>query len=54
VIMLTTTNDQREIDRCYEMGASNYIVKPVNFDAFNDRIRRLGMFIEVVSYPNDR
>jgi CheY-like chemotaxis protein len=54
VIMLTTTNNQREIDRCYEMGANSYIVKPVGFEAFNDRIRRLGLFIEVIAYPNDK
>ena len=31
VIIYTTTRDEREIKRCYELGANNYIVKPSNF-----------------------
>ena len=53
VIMLTMTGDQREIDRCYEMGVNSYIVKPVDFEAFTDKIRKLGLFIQIVSYPDD-
>ncbi|RKY62577.1 MAG: response regulator, partial [Candidatus Latescibacterota bacterium] len=51
VIMLTMTSDQREIDRCYELGANSYIVKPVDFDAFMDKIKKLGLFIQIISYP---
>jgi len=32
VVILTTSNDARDIDRCYELGASTYIQKPVDFD----------------------
>jgi len=32
VVVLTTSNDARDIDRCYELGASTYIQKPVDFD----------------------
>ncbi|HXZ08380.1 MAG TPA: response regulator, partial [Paraburkholderia sp.] len=34
VIVLTTTDDPREIDRCYELGCNVYITKPVEYDAF--------------------
>jgi len=54
VIMLTMTSDQREIDRCYDLGANSYIVKPVDFDAFMDKIRKLGLFIQIISYPSSQ
>jgi response regulator RpfG family c-di-GMP phosphodiesterase len=51
VIMLTTTDDPREIHRCYELGVSSYVVKPVDFSRFEERIRELGLFIQIVSFP---
>lgn len=51
VIMLTTTDDPREINRCYEMGCNVYITKPVDYEGFIDAIRRLGMFLQVVKRP---
>lgn len=52
VIMLTTTDDPREIERCYELGCNVYITKPVEYEPFIDAIRRLGMFLQVVRLPN--
>lgn len=51
VIMLTTTDDPREIRRCYELGCSIYITKPVDPLAFIEAIKRLGLFLTVVSVP---
>lgn len=52
VIMLTTTDDPMEIERCYELGAGVYISKPVDYDSFCEAINRLGMFLQVVQvYP---
>jgi len=51
VIMVTSTDNQREIDRAYELGANGYVVKPVNMEAFMDRVVRLGMFVEVIELP---
>ncbi len=51
VIMLTSTDNQREIDRAYELGANGYVVKPVNMDDFIDRIVKLGMFVGVIELP---
>lgn len=53
VIMLTTTDDPREIERCYELGCSVYITKPVDSAAFVEAIRRLGLLIQVVSMPRE-
>ncbi|AYR24395.1 response regulator [Herbaspirillum rubrisubalbicans] len=51
VIMLTTTDDPREIARCYEVGCNVYITKPVEYDDFIEAVRRLGFFLQVVKLP---
>lgn len=51
VIMLTTTDDPREIERCHDLGCSCYVTKPIEYDQFVDRLRRLGMFIRIVQVP---
>ncbi len=53
VIMLTTTDDPREVERCYQLGCSVYITKPVEYDAFIDAINRLGLFLQVVKVPRN-
>jgi CheY-like chemotaxis protein len=51
VIVLTTTDDQREIQRCYELGCNVYITKPVEYEAFVTSIRQLGLFLSVMKVP---
>jgi CheY-like chemotaxis protein len=51
VIMLTTTDEPREIARCYDLGCSVYITKPVEYDRFVEAIRQLGLFLQVVQVP---
>ena len=51
VIMLTTTDDQREVDRCHELGCNVYIQKPVDYDKFTEAIRRLGLFVMLLLVP---
>ena len=51
VIMLTTTNDPREVENCHAFGCNNYIVKPVDYDDFVDAMRKLGLFLMVVEIP---
>ena len=51
VVVLTTTDDQREIQRCYELGANVYITKPVNYEGFANAIRQLGLFFSVMQVP---
>lgn len=51
VIMLTTTDDQREVERCHRLGCSVYIQKPVDYDKFAEAIRRLGLFVTLLLVP---
>ncbi len=53
VILLTTTSDPRDIARCYELGCSAYVTKPVEADAFFETIGRIGLFLQVVSLPRE-
>lgn len=51
VVILTTTDDEREIQRCYDLGANVYITKPVDYDNFAHAIRQLGLFFSVMQVP---
>ena len=51
VVILTTTDDEREIQRCYDLGANVYITKPVDYDGFANAIRQLGLFFSVIQVP---
>jgi CheY-like chemotaxis protein len=51
VIMITTTDDPREIGNCHELGCSNYITKPIDYENFVNAIRQLGLFLSVVQVP---
>jgi CheY-like chemotaxis protein len=53
VIMLTTTDDPREVKRCYELGCASYITKPVEYDRFVEAVRRLGLFLAIVQVPRE-
>lgn len=48
IFMLTTTDDPREIKRCYDAGCSAYVTKPVDITAFKEVIKRLGLFIGIM------
>lgn len=51
VVVLTTTDDQREIQRCYDLGCNVYVTKPVEYESFAAAIRKLGLFLEVIELP---
>lgn len=51
VIILTTTDDTREIERCYEAGCNVYITKPVEYGKFSEAIRELGLLLNVMAMP---
>ncbi|MGH7997606.1 MAG: response regulator [Opitutaceae bacterium] len=51
IIMLTTTDDQREVDRCHALGCNVYLLKPVDYEKFTEAIRRLGGFVALAQIP---
>jgi CheY-like chemotaxis protein len=51
VIMITTTDDPREVQTCHRLGCSTYIRKPIDYEKFIEAIRRLGLFLMVIQVP---
>jgi CheY-like chemotaxis protein len=54
VIMLTTTDDPREIDRCHALGCNQYITKPIDYDRFVTALQQMGLFLLIVQVPSLR
>jgi CheY-like chemotaxis protein len=52
VIMLTTTDDPREVARCHAYGCNSYIQKPVSWDGFAGAITKLGQFVSLLQVPS--
>ncbi|HEX5083742.1 MAG TPA: response regulator [Blastocatellia bacterium] len=44
VVMLTSSNEEKDVIRSYNLGVNAYVVKPVDFDEFAAAIRQLGLF----------
>ena len=52
VMMLTTTDDPREIELCYGLGCSVYVTKPVEYEKFREAVQQLGLFLQFVQLPD--
>lgn len=52
VVILTSSKENPDIKRCYELGANGYIVKPVNFEAFAQAIKNLGFYWLLLNQTN--
>ena len=52
VIMLTTTDDPREVEACYKLGCNMYVTKSVQFDKFAETLHRMGLFLQIVRIIN--
>ncbi|MDV6332246.1 response regulator [Asticcacaulis sp. 201] len=54
VVVLTTTDNPKDIDRCYALGCNAFMTKPVGYDDFSDAIRKLGLMLTTVRVPHTR
>jgi len=52
VIMITTTDNPEEIEKCHKIGCSSYITKPVDYEKFIEAIRQLGLYLSVIQIPD--
>ncbi len=53
IVMLTSSNEGPDIEKCYALGANSYIVKPVDSDNFFKAIKEIGLYWMVLSQHND-
>ncbi len=51
VVVLTSSRQSPDIERAYSLGATSYIVKPVDFEQFNHAVREIGYYWLVINEP---
>lgn len=51
VVVLTSSREEQDLARCYELGSNAYVVKPIDFHEFVDAIRGLGLFWAIINEP---
>ncbi|MEE8126653.1 MAG: response regulator [Nitrospirales bacterium] len=51
VLMLSTTDDPKEVETCHAIGCNFYLTKPTEPETFNQMIIRLGSFLDIVTVP---
>ena len=44
VVVMTSSNEERDVVESYQLGVNSYIVKPVEFDAFIETVAKIGMY----------
>lgn len=49
VVMLTSSKENPDIEKCYALGVNSYIVKPVDFKSFTDAVTKSGMYWMLVN-----
>jgi CheY-like chemotaxis protein len=51
VVILTSSKENPDIEKCYAVGANSYIVKPVDSDNFFNAIKDIGLYWMILSQP---
>jgi CheY-like chemotaxis protein len=51
VVILTSSQETPDIQKCYKLGANSYIAKPVNFEAFTHAIKNIGFYWLLLNQP---
>jgi CheY-like chemotaxis protein len=51
VVVMTSSGEQADIDRCYELGANSYVIKPIAFEDFSRVVKELKLYWLLVNQP---
>ena len=44
VVVMTSSNEERDVVESYRLGVNSYIVKPVQFDEFTETVSKIGLY----------
>ena len=53
IVMLTSSDRQKEIDKSYRLGASSYVTKPTDYDSLCVKLRKLRSFLGILEFPQN-
>ncbi|MFH1001100.1 MAG: response regulator [Bacteroidota bacterium] len=51
IVVLTSSSDNKDIEKAYKSGANSYIIKPVNFDKFVDVASQIELYWNILNEP---
>ena len=51
VVVMTSSREEQDVVRSYELGANAYVVKPVKFNEFVDAVKQVGVFWAIINQP---
>lgn len=51
VVMVTSSREEQDLIRSYQLGVNAYVVKPVDFQKFVESVKEIGMFWAVINEP---
>ena len=51
IVMMTSSREEQDMVRSYNLGANSYIQKPVDFDRFRETVKSIGLYWLVVNQP---
>lgn len=54
VVIMTSSREDPDLRRCYDLGINAYVVKPVDFDQFSRTVTSLGVFWALINEPSPR